>query len=410
MRWIATGLLVVVAILFGITRTMEPSVPALGWLRAFSEAAMVGALADWFAVVALFRHPLGLPIPHTALIRKNKATIAASISNFIVDNFLTRQIISERLHSIRIADRLAQWLQQNASSIASIAVNQLPVLLPHLDRRAVENVFQQQLTRWVDKIEVAPLVGKALPQILTPARFDALLQEIVKFTQSTLRENQATVTESIRKEIPVPDQIMGFPLHGIKESVSQLVAQKVVEKIGETLNEVVNTPSHPIRIGIMHRIATFMEELRTSGDYLAKGEELKKEWLTDQQLQTFSKKIWEEIEAFILSDCAAPDSHLRTTLTALIDRLGTVLRENEAFRATFEVGLCNLLAEVIEKNAHAARSIIEETVNSWDAEDMSQKLELEMGPDLQFIRLNGTVIGGLVGVVIHALSLLLWGR
>ena len=410
MRWIATGLLVIVAMVFGVTRTFEASIPALGWIRAFSEAAMVGALADWFAVVALFRHPLGLPIPHTALIRKNQAAIAINISSFIVDNFLTRQILAKRLHSIRMADRFAEWLQENAGNLATMVVKQLPGLLPLLDRHSVEKVFQKQLAQWVDRIEVAPLLGKVLPQLLTPARLEQLLQEIIKFAQGTLRENAATVTESIRREIPIPDQIMGFPLHGIKDAVSQQVAQKVVEKVEATLNEVIDNPSHPIRHGIMHRIATFLEDLRTSEDYLAKGEELKREWLSDARLQSFAETLWRELEAFILSDTAAADSHIRAALTTLIDRVGAALRENEAFRVTFETGLCNLIAEVVEKNSATARTIIEETVNSWDAEEIGRKLELEMGPDLQFIRLNGTLIGGLVGVAIHALSLLLWGR
>lgn len=409
MRLLATGLLVLVAIIFVIARTFESSVPALSWVRAFAEAAMIGALADWFAVVALFRHPLGLPIPHTALIRKNKETIAVSISSFIVENFMTRSVISERLHSLKIAEKAAQWLEQNAATVADTAVKQLPELLPLIDKRAVQTLFRTQLSQWAGKIEIAPLLGKVIPEVLTPARFELLLHEILKFTEQTIQENQPIMIQSIKSEIPIPDQIMGFPLHGIKATISEQIAQKVVEKIENTLREVSSDAEHPIRKGISQRLALFVDDLKHSSDYLEKGEQIKREWLSDAHMQRFSEEIWAGVEAFILADVATPDSQIRTGLTGLIKRVAVALQENQSLRTTLESGLSNLIVELVEKNADTARTVIEETVKGWDADEMSKKLELEMGPDLQFIRLNGTLIGGLVGVVIYALSLFLWG-
>lgn len=398
MQRLATGLLMLMALVFIVARINEAAYPAFTWVRAFAEAAMVGALADWFAVVALFRHPLGLRIPHTAIIPRNKDRIGHTLAAFVVENFLSREVVSRRLESLDLVSAATGWLRANKRAVSEHAAHFIPTVLDALEDADVKRFLHAQLVATFKTIRLAPLAGDILGVLTTDNRHQELLNEALGLVRNVVDDNRDYFREKVREEVPLPDWVGSAT---IKNRIADYVANKLVIKVHTTLEGVAQDPTHPMRQQFETRLQNFIEDLKTSPAYHARGEELKEKLLQHVALQEYVSNVWSDVKNRIKADLADPNSETRKQLESAIERTGMALQDDRELRAKLNRWLNDALLEFLEQHRPEFHRVIEDTVRRWDAQEVSEKLELEVGRDLQFIRLNGTIVGGLVGLALH---------
>jgi len=402
---IATGALILMAAVFVVAKTLEARSIVWGYVAAFAEAAMVGALADWFAVVALFRHPLGLPIPHTAILPTNKERIGRTLGTFLVTNFLTREAISHRLDGVDLTAQAATWIRANAGELAERVIGCAPVLVKAINDEDVQRFLHGTVLVRLRAIEVAPLAGKALTLLTAGEKFDDLLGDVLAFAETVIRENHAFIRQQIRDRLPLPE-LRGISL--AKDVLAEAIAHKVVEAAGKTLREARHNPHHPLRMALREKAKTLAVTLQTSPEYRARGEAIKAELLQHSAIGEYVAEVWNDLKQRLQSDLASPTSQTRDRVEQLLAGLGVLLLEDHALRAKLNAWLRAGILDWVEAHGAEAGQFIQERVGRWDAELMSQKLEEAVGRDLQYIRLNGTLVGGAVGLLLHVLSRMIW--
>ncbi len=408
MRSLATGLLVAMVVVFALAKTFEPTYPLLGWVRAFAEAAMVGALADWFAVVALFRQPLGLPIPHTAVIPRRKNQIAANLASFVQDNFLSAEKITEKLRNADTARRLAEWLanETNADLLARKFTAGLPRLLDALDEDGMRRFLRDQAVTQIRRVPLAPLAGKFLGVLSENGRDQELLDQALRITRQAVGENTALIKTKIAEELAI---IPDFPgVAELKGALCRSLSEKIVEKVQGTLDDILADPRHVVRAQFDERLALFVEDLKKSPDMAARAEQLKESFLANTTLISSLDALWSALKNELLADLANENSRIHHQLATTLRQIGTTVGSDEAFRAKLENWIDQTVQKILATHGHEIGNMIRETVESWDGKEVAEKLEAQVGGDLQFIRINGTLVGGLVGVVIHAVSRVVW--
>jgi len=388
MQWIATGC---VAAAFGIrigTGFLPDSI-LIGYVRAVSEAAVVGGLADWFAVTALFRHPLGLPIPHTRILPRNKDRIAASLSDFVVSNFLNRDVVERELSKIDLSAAGADFLEAKAGSIAGRAAEYLPRFLAALDDRDISRFLETQFTERLRSVPVAPLTGRFIELLTSGDKHERLVNDLLKLGEESLIENRDLLTGLIRKEIPIPDSItlpvlpIALPLASVKDKLAARIAEEAMKRILRTMGEVRENPDHEIRARIRARIDRLAVELQESPEMLARGEEIKAEFLANPNVKAYAARIWQEIKAGVVEDVLQKESQIRRHLANALRRMAAQVKSDGQIREKFNAGLRSAALDIISSNGPQFARIIEETVQCWDGEELSRKLELEVGRDLQ---------------------------
>ena len=405
---IATLLLLLMAVLYGLARSFESTYPWLTWLRAFAEAGMVGALADWFAVVALFRHPMGLPIPHTAILRRKKEVIGTTLARFVVGNFLDREVITKRLENLDMAGPLCQWVDHQAAVIAARVYAHLPQLLDTLDAKNTEHTIHALLKERLTALPAAPLLGEALDTLLTGKRQETLVSACLQVAASCVAENKDYIRTSIRKDIPLPELFAGAPwLVAAREQLATFAAEKVVDRIQNSLAEAESDPDSHLRQEFVRRLARFIDDLRHDPETMATGEKLKHDLLAHPALRAFASSAWTDIKASITAAEAGPA--VQTKLTEFFQSIATSILQDRQMRDGLNEKLRRIVPALVAQHRDQVHGLIEETVKSWDPEKLTSKIEAEVGPDLQFIRINGTLIGGCVGLLLHAIGRLLWG-
>lgn len=407
-RSLATGLLVVMVGIFALTKTFEPTYPLLGWVRAFAEAAMVGALADWFAVVALFRHPLGLPIPHTAVIPRRKNQIAANLASFVQDNFLSAAKITEKLRRADLARRLADWLanEANADLLARKLTAGLPRLLDALDEDGMRRFLRDQAVTQIRRVPLAPLAGKLLGVLSENGRDQELLDQALRVTRQAVGENTALIKTKIAEELAI---IPDFPgVVELKGAVCRSLSEKIVGKVQDTLDDILADPRHVVRGQFDERLAVFVEDLKKSPAMATRAEQLKEGFLSNATLLSSLDALWSALKTELLADLANENSRIHHQLATTLRQIGTTVASDEVFRAKLENWIDQTVQKILATHGHEIGNLIRETVESWDGREVAEKLEAQVGGDLQFIRINGTLVGGLVGVVIHAVSKVVW--
>ncbi len=408
MRSLATGLLGAMVAVYAVAKTFEPAYPLLAWVRAFAEAAMVGALADWFAVVALFRHPLGLPIPHTAVIPRRKNQIAANLASFVQDNFLTAEKITEKLRNAGIARRLAEWLANefNADLLARRLTAGLPRLLDALDEDGMRRFLRDQAVTQIRRVPLAPLAGKFLGVLSENGRDQELLDQALWITRKAVGENKPLIKTKIAEELAV---IPDFPgVVELKSVVCRRLSEKIVEKVQGALDDILADPRHVVRAQFDERLETFVENLKKSPVMAVRAEELKESFLANTTLISSLDALWSALKTELLADLARENSRIQHQLAATIRQVGATVSSDGAFREKLERWIDQTVQKILAAQGHEIGNMIRETVEHWDGREVAEKLESQVGGDLQFIRINGTLVGGLVGVVIHAVSRVVW--
>jgi len=406
MRLLAGGLLLGMVALFVGAKYGVQQFPFLEWVRAFAEAAMVGALADWFAVVALFRRPLGLPIPHTAILPARKAQIASSLGEFIVENFLNPREVRRRAEGVDFMGFALRWVRQGSPEFALKLSAFVPQLLGLLDHKAVAAFIHSQLLDKLGALPLAPLAGELLELLTSGGKHEVLLDEVLEQCQRLLLEHEEPIRRGIEEEVPLPAEVLGISLKAIRAPIAGYIAGKLMTRVLGVLETALKQRDHALRRRFTERVGQFVRDLKTSPEYLAKGEAIKQGLLSNPALREYAADVWTEIRVRFSGRGEESVQGFGVQVDALIQGCAKILSEDEGLRSGINRWIRDVVEEFVGTHRHRFGLMIEETINSWDGQALSDKLELEVGADLQFIRMSGTLIGGLVGVGIHALSLL----
>ncbi|MFK8029201.1 MAG: DUF445 domain-containing protein [Gammaproteobacteria bacterium] len=395
MKWIATGLFVLMAIIFGLTFLMPNEPRWLGYVRAFSEAAMVGALADWFAVTALFRHPFGIPIPHTAIVPNNKDRIGESLAGFVERNFLTKDVLEPKLHEIDFAVRLGLWMQkpENAARLSQDAGKLISWLLASIDNDSVRRFLEKNLRSGSGSIQVAPLISSVLGALTAANRHQELIDNAVRIGRQQLYMNQHSIRHRIESQSP----------WWLPKFVDEEIYQKILGEISRLLDRIGDDPDHPARHSFNEATQELIESLANDPDMVERGESIKEEVLNNPAVQQYLTASWEDIKGYVNDQADLPDSKLRVRLEQAIQKSGQDLQDDKKMQGQIDGWIRAGVLNVLENHRASIGKVISDTVKSWDTDLTTQRVELQVGRDLQFIRINGTLVGGLVGLIIHTL-------
>ena len=364
-------------------------------VRATAEAAVIGALADWFAVTALFRQPLGLPIPHTAIVPNNKDRIGEGLASFIEHNFLTPELVKAKLRSIDAARLVADWLSSpaNADAVADRIARAMPHLLGAIDDRDVREFVGDALGRQLGAIELAPMLGRAITVLMANGFHESLIDRFLDLCREFLekREDQFyEAAEAQRRRWWIP------------KAVNRQIAKAIIREVKELLSNL-NQPGAAARQNLLRGIEHLSQELGTSPEYRARVEEAKLQLLQDAEVRTWLSSAWGNLERALRADLASPTSRIRQTLAAAIRSLGQNLLADPGMRDRVNRTIEAMATEVIPWRAELAQFIVE-VVRQWDTKSFTERLELVVGRDLQYIRITGTLVGGLVGCLLYLLS------
>ncbi len=395
----ATALLALAGVVFLVATYFETRFPWLGYVRATAEASLVGGLADWFAVTALFRHPLGIPIPHTAIVATRKDRIGRVLGNFVSNHFLSHDVIAVNLRAVRPAERAARWLGQpeNARRIAQQVASGLAKTLEAVPDTEVRALIRQVVNDRVRAARVAPALGKTLAIVLTGDRHQSLLNEAVRLAAEAVRDNADMIRAQVRAESP-------WWVPGL---VDDKIYKRILAAIENLLRSIGTNPNHPLRAAFDNSLRNFVNRLQHSPEVMAKVEALKEEWLDDPSVGELSVNLWETTRKAIVAYGTRADGAEQGPLEDGISAFGTALHGNPALLAELDEAIVELTSNVVEQYRNEIGDLIARTVASWDPGATSQRFELAVGRDLQWVRINGTLVGGLVGLTIYTLSKIL---
>ena len=395
----ATALLVGATAVFVAVTAAGVHGTLLGYVQAAAEASMVGGVADWFAVTALFRRPLGLPIPHTALIVERKDQFAATLGQFVQENFLNADVLAERIRSARLVPRLGAWLadEANAARFAGHAADLGVSVAEALRDEDVQRVLTAELTRAIDAVEVAPLAGRALRVIIAGGHHAELFNAMVSAADRYLADHHVELRERFEAESP----------RWMPDAAYRLVFDRLYNRLRQRLAAMAANPDDEARRQFEEWIAELPGRLETSPELRERGERLKRDILGSAELRDWSSSLWRKAKDALRTQAADPDSELRrqlaTALMAAGQRLGSDRRLQEGLERVVESGARALADQFHDELA----DLVTGTIERWDATETSSQLELLLGPDLQYIRINGTVVGAGVGLALHAIAMAL---
>lgn len=402
MRTFATALLVLMAAVFLTARQFSGLHPAVGYIIAFSEAAMVGGLADWFAVTALFRHPLGIPIPHTAIIPENKNRIADAMAQFLRDNFLIPPVVARRLRSMNLAAAAGEWLADPAkggsSRLRDGSAELLAQVLESLDPDRLGNQVRGGLFRQIDKLEVSPLLGQMLNTTIADQRHMPVIDSLVRWAGLTLEDNEGLLREMIHRRANAVLRWTGL---------DETLANSVLDGLYKLLAEVIVDPHHPLRGKIEEGLAKLAQDLQNDPELRARVERMKGELVGNPAVSTWWQGVWERLRTGLLERLRRPAGDGSSQFAEALQELGRHLRDDPALQHQINRFARRTLVGIAVRYGDKIVQLVSETVKRWDGETISGRIEGAVGRDLQFIRVNGTLVGGLVGVVLHMIDTLL---
>ncbi|GIU86560.1 MAG: hypothetical protein KatS3mg009_1075 [Acidimicrobiia bacterium] len=395
----ATGLLLAAAAAFVVVAATTADDGWTGYLRAGLEAAMVGGLADWFAVTALFRHPLGLPIPHTAVIRERKDSFGETLGEFVQENFLSADAIAERVRSSYAVARAADWLARpvNARVLAGHVAGVAVGLADALRDEDVNEAVDTEIRRAVERVEVAPLAGRLLRFATESGRHQELLDSMLRGAQRFLEDNREALRERFGRQSP-----WWLPM-----AVEDRIFERLVEGVTVLLQSVNDDPRHELRAHFDARVAELADRLEHDPALRERGEQLKRELLEHPQLRAWSASLWADAKRTLRAQASDPASPLRDRLAGAFATAGERLRADAVLAGKAEDLVDRAVRAVVERFSDELAALVSGTIARWDADETSHRLELLLGRDLQFIRINGTIVGGLAGVAIHGVGRLL---
>ena len=401
MKLLALGLFGLAALIYVVTLVIDgPHASGLlGYVQTGSEAAMVGALADWFAVTALFRHPLGLPIPHTALIPTKKDQLGDTLGEFVGTHFLTDEVVRAKVSEAEVTRRAGEWLAQpdNADRVAGELGRAVRGLLAVLDEEQMRTSIEKVITERVERTEVSPALGLLLGHIVADHAHSGIVDVLAERTHNWVAENRQTIMAALAKQAP----------SWSPRFVDTIVTDRVHFELVRFAAAVRDDPDHPVRQAIDRMLAQLAEDLRTNPDTRARVEEAKIEVYRHPDVQASVSRIWETAQRVLLEAADDPTSQLRIRASGALAQLGEALATDRAMQESLDRWVTDTAVALVRDYKVTLTSVITDTVHRWDGPQAAERIELAAGRDLQFIRINGTVVGALAGIAIHGLTQLL---
>ncbi len=395
MRILATLLLVAMTIVF-VAASFGPNEWAwLGYVRAFAEAGMVGACADWFAVVALFRHPLGIPIPHTAIVQHNKARIAGAMGRFITNNFLTPKVLTERLAEVDAAHWIADWLAtpDNAKRVAHNIALAIPEVVRALPRDQIGDVLGKSVLHGLEAMPAAPVAANLLAIIWAQGQTQKLIEQSLVLLERSLVHNKGLIRQKVEAKSS----------RWIPRWVDGIVADKVVAALTTTLADM-RDPAHPWRIELKTAIESLIVRLTSDPELRASVEAAKAEFLKNPLFHDQVHALWREIQQRLPSDVSLYSERIESAVEYALVGSGRWLQDDAALTLRINRWMRHLIKRLIAPRRAEIGAFVTRVVDNWDATTLVNRMELQVGKDLQYIRINGTLVGGLVGIIIYTAS------
>jgi uncharacterized membrane-anchored protein YjiN (DUF445 family) len=398
MKAAATGLLVVMAAVFFTTRALEHSYPWLAYVKAFSEAAMVGGLADWFAVTALFRHPLGLPIPHTAIIPKNKDRIGEALASFLRENFLVASVVARRMRNIDLAGAAGRFLTAppgEATRIRQGASRLIADIFEGLDDERLGGIVKGAVSARLKSMEVSPLLGAALASSINEDRHVPMLEAAIRWTARALEANEGLIRDMVHNRASWVLKLAGL---------DNKLADAVVDGLRKLTVEMSTDPAHPVRVKVEEALAQLANDLQTNDETRARVEAIKDQLLANQSVSLWIEALWQKSREAVIKAARNPDAAMAGKLGEVLRSAGTTLESDPRIRAAINQFARRAVAGMASSYGSSIVKLVSETIRGWDARTITARLESAVGRDLQYIRINGTLVGGLVGLVLHAID------
>ncbi|WP_082115683.1 DUF445 domain-containing protein [Aurantiacibacter gangjinensis] len=399
MRMTATLLLVAMAGLFIVAETMLTVHPAWGYVHAFAEAGMIGGIADWFAVTALFRHPLGLPIPHTAIIPSNKDRIADTMAAFLRTNFLTPVVVARRMQNMNVAKAAGDFLAKRGDStegrVRAGAAQLFVELLESLDPDRLGLQVKAGLARQAEKIDIAPLLGRMLEAAIGDNRHGPLMDGMIRWAGLTLEDNEDMVRDMVAQR--ANSVIRWAGLDG-------RLANSVLDGLYKLLAEILVDPEHPLRGKVQEGLEKLAQDLQHDAETRAKVEQMKADLLNNPAVADWWMGVWERLRTSLIARIRRPEGGMDGEIGHSLAELGQTLQSDPALQMQVNRFARRTLVGTVNRYGEQIVSLVSTTVKSWDATTITGRIERAVGRDLQFIRINGTLVGGLVGVTIHFIT------
>jgi len=400
MRALATAMLAGMAAIFIAATRLDHLHPAWGFVRAFAEAGLVGGIADWFAVTALFRHPLGLPIPHTAIIPRNKDRIGDTLAQFLKDNFLTPSVVARRMKSLDVAGAIGRFLSQPAGSEGRLrrgGSRLLADILEALDQEHLGGMVKTAVAERMRRIEIAPLLGQTLEAAITEERHVPLVDGIVTWAGRTLDANEDMIRDMVHKRA-------GWILRlaGLEEKL----ADAIVDGLRKLTIDMAVDPHHPLRAKAEEGLARVAAGLRSDPELQGRVEAWKNDAIENPAVADWLGGVWEKSRAGLLKGARDPDAALAGKFGDALRQLGETLQKEPRLKAAINQFARRATVGMVASYGDGIVTLVSDTVRGWDARTISDRLEGAVGRDLQYIRINGTLVGGLVGLFIHAIEVL----
>src|SRR6478672_433134 len=398
MKVVATGLLVVMAAVFAAARAFEPQYPWLAFVKSFAEAAMVGGLADWFAVTALFRHPLGLPIPHTAIIPRNKDRIGEALASFIRENFLVPGVVARRMQRLDVAGAAGRFLQTPAGEgtrIRAGASRLIADVFESLDDERLGGIVKGAISNRLRKMEVAPLLGHALASAINEDRHVPMLEAAIRWTARALDANEVLIRDMVRKKANWVLKLAGLDAK---------LADAIIDGLRKLTAEMSTDPAHPVRIKIEEALAQLANDLQTKPETRERVEAIKEQLLDNKSVSLWLDALWQKGREAIIRAARNPDAVLAGKLGEILRSMGGTLEKDPRIRSAINQFARRAVVGMAASYGGSIVKLVSETVRSWDARTVTARLEAAVGRDLQYIRINGTLVGGMVGLILHLID------
>src|SRR3954463_1558007 len=398
MKAAATGLLFVMAAVFATARALEPRYTWLGYVKAFAEAAMVGGLADWFAVTALFRHPLGLPIPHTAIIPRNKDRIGEALATFLKENFLIASVVARRMPNIDIAAAPGRFLQTPAGEgtrIRAGASRLIADIFESLDDERLGGIVKGAISTRLRKMELAPLLGHALASAINEDRHVPMLEAAIRWTARALDANEQLIRDMVRKKANWVLKLAGL---------DSKLADAIIDGLRKLTVEMSTDPAHPVRLKIEEALAQLANDLQIRPETRERVEAIKDQLLDNKSVGLWLDTLWQKGREAIIKAARNPDAVLAGKLGEILKSMGHTLESDARIRSAIKQSARRAVVGMAASYGSSIVRLVSDTIRGWDAQTVTNRLEAAVGRDLQYIRINGTLVGGLVGLILHVID------
>jgi len=398
MKIIATGMLVVMAIIYFTSKSYETVHPALGFVRAFAEAAMVGGLADWFAVTALFRHPMGIPIPHTAIIPRNKDRIGDTLANFLKDNFLISRLVAQRMRNVDLASGIGRFLKSPSGGEGRLKFGASRLLgdaIASLDKDRLGTMFKGAVKKQAVGLDIATPMGQILEVVMAEKRHGPLIDSTIRWAYRTLDTNEAVIRNIVTDRANAVMRWTGL---------DDRVANEVLDGLYKLLADMAADPNHPVRAKTEESLEQLAAELQHDAELRQKVNEWKLEMIENPAIASWLDGIWEQGREALLRAARDPDAALAGQFGDALIQLGNSLQQDKLLNRQINRFGRRAVIGVVASYGDNIVKLVSETIRDWDTQTITDRVENAVGRDLQFIRVNGTLVGGLVGLSLHTLG------